>query len=95
MQSAIAQPVPKGSCRDAVTALAAEWNEIAFTQPSKPSQAIVTGRQGYVTTGADFNFMSGQIRSAHMACDRGDEATAMQDIAAVQDILAHSNRRKS
>jgi hypothetical protein len=95
MQSAIAQPEPAGSCRGALIALVAEWNQIAFTQPSKPAQAIVAGREGYVTTGADFNFMAGQIRSAHLACDRGDEASAMQNIATVQELLARSNRRKS
>jgi hypothetical protein len=95
MQSAMAQPAPTGSCQGALSALAAEWNEIAFTQPSKPAQALVVGREGYVTTGADFNFMTGQMRSAHMACVRGDEASAMQNIAAVRDILAHSNRHKS
>jgi hypothetical protein len=95
-QSATAQPAPAtASCRSALTALAAEWNEIAFMAPGKPGQTIVTGREGYVTTGGDFNFMVGEIRLAHVACDRGDEASAMQDIAAVQDTLAHANRRKS
>jgi hypothetical protein len=95
-QSATAQPTPAtGPCRSALMALAAEWNEIAFMAPGKPGQAIVTGREGYVTTGGGFNFMVGEIRLAHVACDRGDEASAMQNIAAVQDILVHANRRKS
>jgi hypothetical protein len=95
-QSATAQPAPAiGSCRSALTALASEWNEIAFMAPGKPGQAIVTGREGYVTTGGDFNFMVGHIRLARVACDRGDDASALRSIAAVRDILAHSNPRKS
>ncbi len=94
--SAIAQPVSTaGSCQGALIALASEWNDIAFAPPSKPGQAVVAGRDGHVTTGAQFNFMAGQIRLAHIACGRGDNASAMQDIAVVRDILDHSSRHDS
>ena len=93
---ALAQPVSTtGSCQVALSALASEWNNIAFAPPSKPGQAVVAGRDGHVTSGAQFNFMAGQIRLAHVACSRGDDASAMQNIAVVRDILDRSNRRNS
>jgi hypothetical protein len=94
-QSAVAQPTLAGnSCEGALASLVNEWNAISFAPPSKPGQAIVAGKDGHVTSGGQFNYMTGLIRQARAECDRGDAAAAMQDIAVVHDRLdrsAHPN----
>ena len=89
--SAAAQPTLAGtSCQGALTSLANEWNAISFEAPSKPAQSFVNGKDGYVTSGGQFNYMTGLIRQARAECDRGDAASAMQHVTAVQDILDRS-----
>jgi len=90
-QSAVAQPTLAGnSCQGALTSLVNEWNAISFEAPSKPAQAIVAGKDGHVTTGGQFNYMTGLIRQAHQECDRGDAASAMEHIAVVRERLDRS-----
>ncbi len=86
-----AQAAPGGSCQGALSALLSEWNAIAFEPPSKPGQANVAGKDGHVTSGGDYNYMTGLIRKASMECDRGEAASAMQHINAVHDRLARSS----
>jgi hypothetical protein len=89
--TAAAQPTPaSNSCQGAVTSLVNEWNAISFAPPSKPGQAIVAGKDGHVTSGGQFNYMTGLIRQARLECDRGDAASAMEHIAVVQDRLDRS-----
>jgi hypothetical protein len=94
-QSALAQPALAGnSCQGELASLASEWNAVSFEPPSKPGQAIVAGKDGHVTSGGQFNYMTGLIRQAHAECDRGDASSALQDIAIVRDRLdrsAHPN----
>jgi hypothetical protein len=89
--SASAQPtLTRNSCQGALTSLVNEWNAISFAPPSKPGQAIVAGKDGHVTSGGQFNYMTGLIRQARLECDRGDAASAMEHIAVVQDRLERS-----
>jgi hypothetical protein len=90
-QSALAQPALAGnSCQGELASLANEWNAISFSPPSKPGQTIVAGKDGHVTSGGQFNYMTGLIRQARAECDRGDTASAMQDITIVRDRLDRS-----
>lgn len=90
-QSALAQAAPAGSsCQGELASLANEWNAIAFAPPSKPGQAIVGSKDGHVTSGGQFNYMTGLIRQAHAECDRGDGVSAIHDIATVRDSLDRS-----
>jgi hypothetical protein len=94
-QSAAAQTAGStDSCEAALGALAAEWRAIAFEPPSKPAQAIVTGQNGYVTTGGQYNSMTSHIRAAHVACQQGDGADAMRHIAAVRETIDGAARRQ-
>jgi len=87
-QPAQAQQVLKSeTCQGALSSLMSEWNAISFAAPSKPGQGYVSGRNGHVTSGGQFNYMQGQIRQAHAACERGDGASALQHISAVRDLL--------
>jgi hypothetical protein len=90
-QLALAQPALAGnSCQGELASLANEWNAISFAPPSKPGQAIVAAKDGHVTSGGQFNYMIGLIRQAHAECNRGDTASAMQDITIVRDRLDRS-----
>jgi hypothetical protein len=66
------------SCRDVLPALSAEWHAAGFQVPSKPSQAVVIGRDGRRATGAEVTDMRKQLRAAFTACERGDEVAALQ-----------------
>src|ERR1700733_3111865 len=90
-QSAIAQTtISEASCRGALSTLLNGWSASSFPPPSKPGQALVVGKDGHITSAGQFNYMTGLIRQARIECDRGDTASAMQNVAAVQDALDRS-----
>ena len=78
------------SCSVALNSLMAEWQSIGFAEPSKPSQMIVAGQHGYTTTGGQFNFMRQEIRAGARDCASGNDATAMQHINTVRELLEHA-----
>jgi hypothetical protein len=73
-------------------ALAAEWNRIGFSPPSKPSQFRVYGRDGHVTDGPGYNLMVSLIRSAAIDSHQGREQEALAKIARVQRLLAPASQ---
>jgi hypothetical protein len=79
--------VPGSSCGVALDGLMARWQSIGFTEPSKPAQQIVAGRNGTSTSGGQFNYMRTQIRAAAQDCDAGRDADAMRHIDTVSGIL--------
>ncbi len=90
-QFTVARPaLADSSCQVALASLVNEWNAISFAPPSKPAQTIVVGRNGYVTSGGQFNSMTELMRQARAECNRGDTTSAMHDITAVQDLLSRS-----
>jgi hypothetical protein len=69
--AAVAQPprsVPdiamSGASAAALQALFKEWDRAGFLPPSKPAQYRVYGRDGYVTSGPQYNYMVSLIRAA-------------------------------
>jgi hypothetical protein len=84
-----AQPAP--SCAAALDQLMSEWRAIDFAQPAKPTQMIVAGRHGYATTGGQYNYMVGQIRSGARDCEAGRDADALGHINTVRGILDHAS----
>jgi len=77
------------SCGGALNSLMSQWQSIGFAEPSKPAQQIVAGRNGYSTTGGQFNFMRQQIRVAARECEGGRDADSLQHINTVRGILDH------
>ena len=67
--------------------LAAEWDRIGFSAPSKPAQSRVYGRDGYVTDGPGYNMMVSLIRSAANASRQGREHEASAKVASVRRLL--------
>lgn len=88
VHAAQAQPAP--SCAAAFDSLMSEWRAIDFAQPGKPTQMIVAGRNGYTTTGGQYNYMVGQIRAGARDCEAGRDMDAMAHINAVHDVLGHA-----
>jgi hypothetical protein len=78
-----------GSCGAALDSLMSRWDSIGFAEPGKPAQMIVSGRNGYSTTGGSFNFMRQQIRVAARDCEQGRNADALARIEKVRTLLAH------
>jgi hypothetical protein len=77
-----------------LNALLAEWDQAGFNTPAKPGQPRVYGREGYVTTGGEYNVMVGLIRSAANDVRAGHDQDAAPKIAKARDLLAASNLRK-
>jgi hypothetical protein len=66
-----AAPLPQHPCAR-LEKLLADWNAAGFETPSKPSQAIVRGRHGRVSSGPEVTRMISQIRQAVRDCQRAN-----------------------
>ena len=78
-----------GSSAVALHALYADWDRIGFSTPSKPGQARVYGRGGYVTSGPGYNAMVTLMRIAATDSRAGRDEGALEKIATVRNLLTH------
>ena len=83
-----------GSGDVSLTGLFAEWNRAGFAAASKPGQAVVYGRNGYVTSGPGYNTMASLIRSAAIDTQDGRAQDAAVKITKARSLLAASNLRR-
>jgi hypothetical protein len=81
---------PQRACAAPLNHLVDEWDAIAFLPPAKPAQAFVSGRDGYRTSGIEFDYMVSQIRLASRDCQAGEDAAAIGRIEQVQRLLSES-----
>jgi hypothetical protein len=72
----------------ALQGLLEDWDRIGFQPPSKPAQYRVYGRDGYVTSGPEYNFMASLIRSAVADSRAGRDQDTLMKIAAGRNLLA-------
>lgn len=84
-QHAQAQP---SSCSAALADLMAQWNQIGYQEPSKPSQMIVAGRNGQTTTAGRYYFLRAEIQASARSCEASRQEEAMQHINTVRVALA-------
>ena len=77
-------------CSAAVRALEDQWRAIAYPTPSKPMQAIVTGRGGHRNSGPEIRYMITQMRLARAECAEGRNAEALARIDEVKRLLRTS-----
>jgi len=77
--------------RASLTALFTEWDRAGFAAADKPGQFRIYGRDGYVTSGPEYNAMIELIRSAANAARHGCTAEAKAKIATARRLLADSN----
>jgi hypothetical protein len=79
--------LPIHPCTAELKQLLQDWNEAGFDAPSKPGQAIVHGRNGRVSSGAEVTLMVSQIRQAIADCQHGDVVAVQQQVALVSEKL--------
>ncbi len=85
--SAASAALPQHACTPELEELLADWQAAGFETPSKPSQAIVHGRDGRIAAGPEVTAMASQIRQAIADCQRGDVEAVRQRVAFVTDRL--------
>ncbi len=88
-------PVVAGHSADAATtgavllaALFADWDRAGFSEPSKPSQYRVYGRNGYAISGPGYHLLVSLIRSAVTDTIAGRDREAAATIARARSLLA-------
>jgi hypothetical protein len=86
-QTAKAATLPQHPCTPELARLMAEWTEAGFQMPSKPTQAIVQGRNGRVSSGPEVTSMVSQIRQAIIDCRNGNVSAVRQHVASAEAIL--------
>ncbi|MGA3000540.1 MAG: hypothetical protein ABSE20_02330 [Acetobacteraceae bacterium] len=88
-QHAQAQPQASApSCSAALADLMAEWNRVGYQEPSKPSQMVVSGRNGQTTTAGRYYFLRAEIQASARSCEASRQEEAMQHINTVRVALA-------
>ena len=79
--------LPQHPCTPALEQLLADWDAVGFEMPSKPSQMIVHGRNGRVSTGPEVTYMINQIRQAVWDCQHGNVHAVRERVALVTERL--------
>jgi hypothetical protein len=80
------------TCQSALNSVISQWNQIGFEMPSKPGQAVVSGKDGHTLTGGQYGYIEGQLRVARKECDRGDSQSSLQHLSVVRDMIDRSGR---
>jgi len=57
-------------------------------RPDKPGQVRVVASDGLVFTGAEAQWMHGQLRLAQKQCVQGDEAAAEKTLRGIGDLIS-------
>lgn len=84
---ASAPALAQGTCQQQLDQLSQQWNAIGLPPPSKPGQALVTGKYGHQHTGGEVTFMRNQLQSAGHLCSSGQEHEAMLRMDLVRAYL--------
>src|SRR5271167_4457666 len=74
-----------------LSALQSEWDRAAFQAPDKPSQYRVYGRDGYETSGPEYDTLVTLMRSAETEVQAGRDRKAATNIAEARSLLAASD----
>ena len=75
------------TCQQQLDQLTQQWNAIGLPTPSKPGQALVTGRYRHQHSGGEVTFMLNQLRSAGHQCKAGQEHESMLRMDVVRAYL--------
>ena len=76
-----------GSSVAPLNALIRDWDQAGFSAPSKPAQALVYGRAGYVTSGGEYHAMISLLQSSIRDSAEGRDQDALAKIARVRGLL--------
>ena len=84
-----------GGSSAALSALLRDWDRAGFSAPSKPGQSRVYGRDGYVTSGPEYNAMVALIRSAITETRKGHDQEAFAMIAKARTLLSPADSKST
>jgi hypothetical protein len=79
--------LPQHPCTPELQKLLADWDAAGFEMPSKPSQMIVHGWNGRVSSGGEVIYMTNQIRQAIWDCHHGNVQAVRERVALVTERL--------
>jgi hypothetical protein len=82
-----AAPLPQHPCTSQLENLLTDWSAAGFETPAKPSQAIVHGQNGRISSGPEVDYNAGQIRQAVWDCQHGDTQAVRGRVAHVTGWL--------
>lgn len=82
-----AATLPQHPCTPQLEKLLTDWNAAGFETPSKPSQPLVHGRNGRVSSGPEVTYMANQIWQAIWDCRDGDVPSVRERVALVDERL--------
>jgi hypothetical protein len=82
-----AAPLPQHPCTPQLEKLLTDWSATGFEAPSKPSQPIVHGRNGRVSSGPQVTYVTNQLRQAIWDCQHGDVPSVRERVALVTAAL--------
>ena len=80
-------PAVPGSSAAPLSALLQDWDRAGFAAPTKPAQARVYGRNGYVTSGGEYHAMVSLLQAAIRASHEGRDKEALGKITRVRALL--------
>ena len=86
------------ACQSALQDLANQWNLLGLPTPpdhvggiQSKGSASIRGRDGYVTSLANYQYMAIEMNAAAYACRAGNNEGAMEHVALVRDRLEPSS----
>ena len=80
-------PAVPGSSAAPLSALLQDWDRAGFEAPTKPAQARIYGRNGYVTSGGEYHAMVSLLQSAIRDSHKGRDEAALGKITRVKALL--------
>lgn len=75
------------TCSAAIADAGNQWRAIDVAAPQKPMQAQIVGRSGQTISGADYRYITNELRLAAADCQAGNETAALQRIDGVKAVM--------
>lgn len=80
-------PAVLGSSAAPLGALLQDWDRAGFAAPTKPAQARIYGRNGYVTSGGEYHAMVSLLQAAIRDSHEGRDEEALGKITQVRALF--------
>ncbi len=80
-------PAVPGSSAAPLSALLQDWDRAGFAAPTKPAQARIYGRNGYVTSGGEYHAMVSLLQVAIRDSNEGRDEAALGKITQVRALF--------
>jgi len=80
-------PAVPGSSAAPLSALLQDWDRAGFEAPTKPAQARIYGRNGYVASGGEYHAMVSLLQAAIRDSHESRDEAALGKITKVRALL--------